>query len=70
MTHIVNDGISTWCVSGESVRGASHAHKDLPIRTRSTGKATSKTGLPLVLAISDGHGSEKYFRSDQGANSQ
>ena len=30
MTHIVNDGISTWCVFGESVRGASHAHKDLP----------------------------------------
>ena len=37
------------------------------IRMRSTGKATTKTGLPLVLAISDGHGSEKYFRSDQGA---
>jgi hypothetical protein len=55
-----------WQILQSSVTGSSHIQKHMPnqdaILTRQ-----SPDGLPLVLAIADGHGSERYFRSDIGA---
>ncbi len=59
-----------WSVFGESVRGAAHARKDLPNQD-SLGwwfpRAAGKQGPPLIVAVADGHGSPKCFRSATGA---
>ena len=54
-----------WLVTGASVRGANHKRNNLP--NQDAIKWQEKNGN-LVLAISDGHGSSKHFRSDVGAN--
>ena len=56
-----------WRVIGETVRGASHARAGIPnqdaiLQVRESGRA-----LPLVVSVSDGHGSHKCFRSDRGS---
>lgn len=56
-----------WSVIGQSVRGAAHKRSGTPnqdaIRRR-----VDRTGTPpIVVAVSDGHGSPKCFRSDRGA---
>lgn len=56
-----------WCVIGKSVRGASHVRTGLPNQDYIKWLPESGTCLPIILAISDGHGSDKYFRSDIGA---
>jgi len=56
-----------WRVIGESVRGASHIRKYLPNQDAIKWYSDSESGLPLILAVSDGHGSKKSFRSDRGA---
>lgn len=56
-----------WRVIGESVRGASHARANLPNQDAIRWAPESGVGLPLILAVSDGHGSAKSFRSDVGA---
>ena len=56
-----------WRILGKSVRGASHTSSDLPNQDAILWKQNKYKGLPLVMAIADGHGSEKYFRSDIGA---
>ena len=58
---------SQWRVIGHSVRGASHVRADLPNQDAICWLPESGTGLPLVLAVSDGHGSARCFRSDVGA---
>src|SRR5687767_9021763 len=63
----VNIGINSWKVTGRSVRGASHERKDLPNQDAIVWRPPDGEGLPLVLAVSDGHGSSKYIRSDVGA---
>src|SRR5688572_14502653 len=52
---------------GETVPGASHLRAGIPnqdaiLQTRESGR-----GLPVVVSISDGHGSDKCFRSDRGS---
>ena len=63
-----------WIVFGSSVRGASHKRAGLPNQDAihanpridvAPGIATAEP--PLILAISDGHGSPRSFRSDTGA---
>jgi hypothetical protein len=56
-----------WRAIGHSVRGAAHVRADLPNQDAICWLPESGTGLPLVLAVSDGHGSARCFRSDVGA---
>lgn len=56
-----------WRVFGASIKGASHVRSGMPNQDAILWKTGENGGLPLVLAIADGHGSDKYFRSDVGA---
>jgi len=56
-----------WKIIGKSVRGASHERSGLPNQDAIDWFPNSGQWLPLVLALSDGHGSRKCFRSDRGA---
>lgn len=56
-----------WCVIGASIKGASRLRAGLPNQDAIRWWPESGTGLPLILAASDGHGSAKCFRSDVGA---
>lgn len=56
-----------WRVIGQSVRGASHVRMELPNQDAIYWQPESETGPPLILAVSDGHGSAKCFRSDAGS---
>jgi len=56
-----------WGVLGHSQRGASHVRQALPNQD-AIANSVAKDGLPpVVLAVADGHGSPKSFRSDKGA---
>ncbi|MDQ1523179.1 MAG: hypothetical protein QOE47_1103 [Pyrinomonadaceae bacterium] len=57
-----------WRVVGHSVRGASHERAGTPNQDAIHWlPASSGDELPLVLALADGHGSAKSFRSETGA---
>ena len=56
-----------WRIVGASVRGASHLRSGLPNQDAIRWLPEPGTSLPLILAVSDGHGSAKCFRSDQGS---
>lgn len=56
-----------WRVVGQSVRGASHERSGLPNQDAVGWSPQTGTGMPLVVAASDGHGSARYFRSQTGA---
>lgn len=72
---------SSWQFIGHSVRGASHLRdgkpnqdaifwrvgKNGPGLEEREGTARVVEGLPLIAAIADGHGSERYVYSDRGA---
>ena len=56
-----------WRVVGRSVRGAAHARAGTPNQDAIHWLPESSAGLPLILALADGHGSHKSFRSETGA---
>jgi len=56
-----------WRVIGETVPGASHLRAGIPNQDAILQVRESGSGLPLILSISDGHGSLKCFRSDRGS---
>ncbi|HZS07310.1 MAG TPA: PP2C family serine/threonine-protein phosphatase [Blastocatellia bacterium] len=56
-----------WRIIGETVRGASHLRAGKPNQDAILQVRESSVGLPLILSISDGHGSDKCFRSDRGS---
>jgi serine/threonine protein phosphatase PrpC len=56
-----------WQVIGQSVRGAAHQRTGMPNQDAICWLPESGIGLPLVLAIADGHGSARYSRSHTGA---
>lgn len=56
-----------WRALGASVRGASHLRSGAPNQDAIDWWADEANGWPLVLAVADGHGSAKCFRSDVGA---
>lgn len=58
---------SYWRCSGKTVQGASHVRAGLPNQDALWWSPESGSGLPLILTISDGHGSAKSFRSHIGA---
>jgi serine/threonine protein phosphatase PrpC len=57
-----------WRVIGQSVRGASHVRAGLPNQDAIRWLPRSRQGSQLILAVSDGHGSAKSFRSDVGSH--
>ncbi len=56
-----------WQVIGASIRGASHERSGLPNQDAIGWWPNQPSCLPLILAVADGHGSAKSFRSDRGA---
>lgn len=59
---------SGWSMLGESVTGATHLRANKPNQDAlHAWSVETGNGLPLILAVSDGHGSAKCFRSDVGA---
>jgi serine/threonine protein phosphatase PrpC len=56
-----------WQVIGRSVRGASHARTGLPNQDAIGWIHARGLTCPLIVAVSDGHGSAKYFRSHIGS---
>jgi serine/threonine protein phosphatase PrpC len=56
-----------WRVIGRSVQGASHLRAGLPNQDAICWLPESGDELPVILVLSDGHGSAKSFRSDEGA---
>ncbi|MBA2341105.1 MAG: protein phosphatase 2C domain-containing protein [Pyrinomonadaceae bacterium] len=57
-----------WQATGETVRGASHLRSGTPNQDAILQLRESGTTLPLILSVSDGHGSDKCFRSDRGSH--
>ncbi len=60
-----NDG--TWHIIGESVRGVTHDRKGLPNQDAIRYVVEKGNELPLAVAVSDGHGNSRNFRSEFGA---
>lgn len=58
---------TTWQCASESVRGAAHLRANLPNQDAIKLFSQSGSGLPTILAVSDGHGSAKSFRSHKGS---
>ncbi len=56
-----------WRSGGKSVQGASHIRTGKPNQDAIYWFPESEEGLPVILAIADGHGSEKCFRSHEGS---
>lgn len=56
-----------WRVVGASVPGAAHKRAGKPNQDSLQWSQQSGTGLPLVLSVSDGHGSAVCFRSEVGS---
>jgi serine/threonine protein phosphatase PrpC len=59
--------VQEWRVIGETVPGASHLRAGIPNQDAILQLRQSSVGLPIILSISDGHGSNKCFRSDRGS---
>jgi len=56
-----------WHTLGQSVRGASHFRSGLPNQDAILWHPESGDGPPFIVAVSDGHGSPRSFRSDVGS---
>ncbi len=56
-----------WRIIGETVPGASHIRAGIPNQDCILYVRESSRSLPIVLSVSDGHGSPKCFRSDRGS---
>ncbi len=59
--------VPVWRVLGQSVRGASHVRASLPNQDALLWWSPASQGPPIVLVVSDGHGSDKSFRSEIGS---
>lgn len=59
--------LQPWRLMLETVRGASHELKKMPNQDYGDFYQPNENSLPIILAISDGHGSAKSFRSDRGS---
>jgi len=60
-------GMIVWSAIGATVQGASHLRSGKPNQDAMGWLPEQGGGTQLVLAISDGHGSEKSFRSQHGS---
>jgi serine/threonine protein phosphatase PrpC len=57
-----------WHLIEQSVIGASHIRSGLPNQDAISFEPASGVGPPLIVALSDGHGSSKSFRSHLGSD--
>ena len=63
-----NTSTIVWRVISGSARGAAHVRLGLPNQDARMSWATrGETGAAAVLAVSDGHGAARHFRSEVGA---
>jgi serine/threonine protein phosphatase PrpC len=56
-----------WRCIGKSVQGASHKRSKPELPNQDSIHMEPESGPPVILAVSDGHGSAKSFRSDRGS---
>lgn len=56
-----------WRCMVASVRGAAHERSGSPNQDHVAWKSLPVSGEPMLLCLSDGHGSARYFRSDIGS---
>lgn len=66
-TEKLDRDLHPWRLMQETVRGATHERKNLPNQDYADYYQPKENDLPIILAISDGHGSAKTFRSDRGS---
>ncbi len=59
--------VSEWRVIAETVPGASHVRHNIPNQDAILHVRQSSVGLPIIALVSDGHGSDKCFRSHRGS---
>jgi hypothetical protein len=59
--------IRCWQVGGSTVRGASHVRSGLPNQDAIAWSKSGDRPDSVLLAVADGHGSSKCFRSDYGS---
>ncbi len=64
---IMTTNQTEWRIIGETVPGASHLRAGIPNQDSILYVRESSRSLPIVLSVSDGHGSPKCFRSDRGS---
>jgi hypothetical protein len=64
---IAERAAAEWRVIGETVPGASHLRAGIPNQDAIFQVRQSSARLPVIVSISDGHGSNKCFRSDRGS---
>jgi hypothetical protein len=64
---IAGRAAAEWRVIGETVPGASHLRAGIPNQDAIFHIRQSSARLPIIVSISDGHGSNKCFRSDRGS---
>ena len=57
-----------WRMTGETIRGNSHLRDGRPNQDAILQIRESGIYAPVILSISDGHGSHKCFRSDRGSH--
>jgi len=57
----------SWRVISRSEQGASHIRSNLPNQDAAADSKSDDGKPPIILAVADGHGSPKSFRSDIGA---
>ena len=67
MGNVPHGPATAWRAIGRSVRGASHVRSSLPNQDAIAWFPDSGKGPPLIVAVSDGHGSPRNFRSDVGS---
>jgi serine/threonine protein phosphatase PrpC len=67
MPSVTTKNNGTWHIIGESVRGVTHDRKGLPNQDAIQYIVKKGNELPLAVAVSDGHGNSKNFRSEFGA---
>ncbi len=64
---VVSPADRRWQAIGKSVIGASHLHSGLPNQDAIAASELNSAVSTLVMAVADGHGSERCFRSDRGS---
>ena len=62
---VVKSAPARWLAEGCSVRGASHERNGKPNQDHLVRRSLTEGGA--VIAVADGHGSAKYFRSEVGS---
>ena len=67
MGNVPHGPATVWRAIGRSVRGASHVRSSLPNQDAIAWLPKSGEGPPIIVAVSDGHGSPRNFRSDLGS---